>query len=147
MQMDATVNFVGALREFHDNNGSFFLHILLNLFSGYDAGNDSQPFFLTGYVKSSTSTCCNKSRDTGNMLHGDAVGLQLIKDIMNGRIEAGISFGNDTDYFILFIKLCRLGIHFIISTQCLFPVLTHGQCETGEKCIRNIQCVQYIGST
>ena len=75
MQMDATVNFVGALREFHDDDGSLFLHILFYFFSGYDAGNDGQPFFLTGDVKSCASTRCDESRNTGNMPHGDTVSL------------------------------------------------------------------------
>ena len=44
MEMDATVNFFGTLRKFHDDNGSLFLHIFLYFFGGNDTGNDGQTF-------------------------------------------------------------------------------------------------------
>ena len=121
--MDATVNFFGTLRKFHDDNGSLFLHIFLYFFGGNDTGNDGQAFLLAGNMKSCTGTCCNEGGDTGNVLHRNIVGLQFLKDIVYGRIETCVSFGNDTDFFIFFVKKGSFAIYFIISCESLFPVL------------------------
>ena len=147
MEMDATVNFFGTLRKFHDDNGSLFLHIFLYFFGGNDTGNNGQAFLLAGNVESCTGTCCNEGGDTGNVLHRNIVGLQFLKDIVYGRIETCISFGNDADFFIFFMKKGSFAIHFIVSCESLFSVLTHRQCKAGEGGIWNIQCMQYVGST
>ncbi len=45
----------------------------------------------------------NEGGDTGDVFHRDIVCLQFLIYIMYGRVESGISFGNDTDFFIFFV--------------------------------------------
>lgn len=59
--MDATVNFFGTLRKFHDDNGSLFLHIFLYFFGGNDTGNNGQAFLLAGNVSPAQAPAAMKA--------------------------------------------------------------------------------------
>lgn len=71
MKADATVHFIGALRQFHDNYRVLRLYQPLYLFGGGDAGNYGQPLFPAGDVQSAPCSGSDESGDAGNLFYGD----------------------------------------------------------------------------
>ena len=61
MQADAAVYFVGALRQFHNDDCAPGLYQLLYFIGGGDAGNYSQPLFLAGDVQSPRAPAAMKA--------------------------------------------------------------------------------------
>lgn len=86
MKADATVHFIGALRQFHDDYRVLRLYQPFYLFDGGDAGNYGQPLFLAGDVQSAPCSGSDESGDAGNLFYGDAGGLQfLIYNVQRSR--------------------------------------------------------------
>ncbi len=54
MEMDATVNLIGASGQLHDDNRTVFACQFLYLFCRSNTGYHRQPFFLAGNVESRT---------------------------------------------------------------------------------------------
>ena len=89
MKADATVHFIGALRQFHDDYRVLRLYQPFYLFGGGDAGNYGQPLFPAGDVQSAPCSGSDESGDAGNLFYGDAGGLQFLIYIMYRGVEAG----------------------------------------------------------
>ena len=122
MQADAAVNLIGASGQLHDDNRTVFACQFLYLFCRSNAGYHRQPLFLAGHMEPAQCAGGNEGGDTGDVLHGDAVCLQFVIYIMYGRVESGISFGNDTDLLSLLPEGGALHIDLVVGAQGFFAL-------------------------
>ena len=139
MQADAAVNLIGASGQLHDDNRTVFACQFLYLFCRSNAGYHRQPLFLAGHMEPAQCAGGNEGGDTGDVLHGDAVCLQFVIYIMYGRVESGISFGNDTDLLSLLPEGGALHIDLVVGAQGFFALFAHGEWKAVHRVFRNVE--------
>ena len=126
MQADAAVYFVGALRQFHNDDCAPGLYQLLYFIGGGDAGNYSQPLFLAGDVQSASCPGGNEGGDAGNLFYGSTAGLQFLIYIMYGRVEACVTFCHNSHSLACMMQLKGGGIYLVVSVEGIHPLFAHG---------------------
>ena len=77
--------------QFHDHHDLPLLHLTDQLIGRSRSWNDQQSFRLLHDMKTRSCSCRNKGWHTCYLLHLYSIRPQLIKQIMNRRIESSIS--------------------------------------------------------
>lgn len=84
--------------------------VVVQFFGGDVTRYHDQPLFLTDNMQARHRSGSNKSGNTGNLFNGDVVLLQLVVDVVDGRVKTRISLGHNydvlslcTEYFAAFI--------------------------------------------
>lgn len=139
MQADAAVNLIGASGQLHDDNRTVFACQFLYLFCRSNAGYHRQPLFLAGHMEPAQCAGGNEGGDTGDVLHGDAVCLQFVIYIVYGRVESGISFGNDADFLSLLPEGGALHIDLVVGAQGFFTQFAHGEWKAAYRVFRDVE--------